>query len=372
VQSNAVDFLVIQELDLTNICTGIGTNPQPSSVAIADQLANGRFSPIAVVSLTGCNSIVVIDVSPTVPGTSPPQQNPNFGKLIGGTVGVGTNPQGVAIWQHRGLAVVANHGSNTASVIDLTKSPPASPLTADVATGTNPTGVAINEATGAAIVTNTGNNTVSSINLGLLFPPAGTTPPTTLTPSNIGGIQQPVAVAIDPDRGINNQGIAVVTSVALSNGSAPTGALDIVNIGVTPPALSTTISSGFVSATPTGVVFDPAVATTTTNPGVFFSNSSGTNTINEFNPDNGLQNSVNVGINPTSLAINPQTGAILTSNSASNTISIVDTLSSPFKTHQTLGIPGSPTFGVAIDQFTNLAVIVDQANNRVLFFPMPN
>jgi DNA-binding beta-propeller fold protein YncE len=79
-----------------------------------------------------------------------------------------------------------------------------------------------------------------------------------------------------------------------------------------------------------------------------------------------------VGINPTSLAINPQTGAILTSNFGSNTVSIVDTISSPFKTHQTLGIPGSPTFGVAIDQFTNLAVIVDQANMRVLLFPMPN
>src|SRR5947199_103262 len=72
------------------------------------------------------------------------------------------------------------------------------------------------------------------------------------------------------------------------------------------------------------------------------------------------------------LAINPQTGAILTSNFGSNTVSIVDTISSPFKTHQTLGIPGSPTFGLAIDQFTNLAVIVDQANMRVLLFPMPN
>jgi hypothetical protein len=37
-----------------------------------------------------------------------------------------------------------------------------------------------------------------------------------------------------------------------------------------------------------------------------------------------------------------------------------------------LGIPGSPTFGVAVDQFTNLAVIVDQANNRVFLFPLPN
>jgi DNA-binding beta-propeller fold protein YncE len=242
-----------------------------------------------------------------------------------------------------------------------------------ISTGTNPTGVAINEATGAAIVTNTGSNTISMINLGLLFPPQTTpptTPPTTLTATSIGGIQEPTAVAIDPDRGTNKQGIAVVTAVQLSNGSAPTGALAVVEIGLATPALSTTISSGFVSSTPTGIVFDPAVATGG-NPGVFFANSSGTNAIFEFNPDGG-ESSVSVGINPTSLAINPQTGAMLTSNSASNTVSVVDTISSPFKTRQTLGFPGSPTFGVAIDQFTNLAVIVDQANNRVLLFPMPN
>jgi len=138
------------------------------------------------------------------------------------------------------------------------------------------------------------------------------------------------------------------------------------------PALSTTIASGSVTATPTGIVFDPIVGTGTANNGLFYANSSGANVITSFNPDTGGGTSVNVGINPTSLAMNPQTGAILTSNSASNTISIVDTLSNPFKTRQTFGIPGSGTFGVAIDQFTNLAVVVDQANNRVLLFPMPN
>jgi hypothetical protein len=49
----------------------------------------------------------------------------------------------------------------------------------------------------------------------------------------------------------------------------------------------------------------------------------------------------------------------------------VDTVSA-IKTVQTLGLPGSAQFGVAIDQFTNLAVLVDQAHNRVLLFPMPN
>jgi DNA-binding beta-propeller fold protein YncE len=364
-QSNATDFYVVQAVNMSKICTdanGNPTNTQPASVAIADQLANGPFSPIAVVSSSGCNTISVIDLNPS---------SATFGQLIGNPISVGTTPQGVAISQRYGLAVVANNGSSNASVIDLTANPPAQKVPA-VSTGTNPAGVAINEATGAAIVANTGSNTITMINLGLLFPSSGTTPPTTLTPTSIGGIQEPIAVAIDPDRGTNNQGIAVVTALQLVSGSSPFGALAVVEIGLETPILSTTSASGSVTATPTGIVFDPSVVTGTANKGLFYANSSGSNVITAFNPDSGGGSSVNVGINPTSLALNPQTGAILTSNSASNTISIVDTLSNPFKTRQTFGIPGSATFGVAIDQFTNLAVIVDQANNRVLLFPMPN
>lgn len=358
--SNSSEFIVIQAVDMSKICAG--TNSQPSSVAIADQIANGPFSPIAVVSNSGCNSISIVDINPS---------NATFGTLIGNPITVGTTPQGIAISQRYGLAIVANNGSGTASIVDLTKNPPA-PKVPDVSTGTNPTGVAINDATGAAVIANTGSNTVSMLNFGSLFPPAGTAPPTTLTPVSIRGIQQPISVAVDPDRGTNNQGIAVVTAVQLNNGAAPNGVLAVVEIGLAIPSLSTTISSGIVTATPTGIVFDPVAFTNTANQGLFYANSSGSNVITAFNPDSGGGNSVNVGINPTSLALNPQTGAILTANSASNTISIVDTLSNPFKTRQTLGIPGSPTFGVAIDQFTNLAVIVDQAHQRVLLFPMPN
>jgi DNA-binding beta-propeller fold protein YncE len=367
VPSNATEFIVIQAVDMSKLCFDSSTPPQPlntmpSSVVIADQLANGPFSPIAVVSNSGCNSISMIDINPA---------SATFGHLIGSPITVGTTPKGVAISQRYGLAVVANNGSNTASVIDLTANPPAQKVP-DVSTGTNPTGVAINDATGAAITANTGSNTITMLNLGSLFPAAGTTPPTTLTPTSIGGIQEPIAVAIDPDRGTNNQGIAVVTSLQLQSGSAPFGALAVVEIGLATPSLSTVIPSGSVTATPTGIVFDPTVVTTTGNNGVFYANSSGSNVITEFNPDTGGGSSVSVGINPTSLALNPQTGAILTSNSASNTISIVDTLSNPFRTIKSLGLPGSGTFGVAIDQFTNLAVIVDQANNRILLFPMPN
>lgn len=368
VQSNATDFFVIQAVDMSKICTGAGgtaTNTMPSSLAIADQLANGPFSPIAVVTNSGCNNISVIDINPTVTANGSTTQNPNFGKILN-TIAVGATPQGIAVSQPFGLAVVANNTDGTASIVNLLTNALAVP---SVATGKNPAGVAINDATGAAVVANTGSNTISEINLGLLF---GATPATTLTPISIGGFQQPTAVAIDPDRGTNNQGIAVVSSLELINGQAPQGALQVVDIGLATPILSTTSATGSVTAPTTGIVFDPTVSTGTANIGVFYASSSGGNVISSFNPDNGQISSVNVGINPTALALNPETGAILTTNFAGKTTSLVDTTSIPLKTVKTIGLPGSGQFGVAIDQFTNLAVIVDQANNRLLIFPMPN
>ena len=364
VQSNASDFLVIKSVDLTGVCAG--GKPQPSSVAIADQITTGPFSPIAVVTNSGCNNISIIDINPA---------NATFGTIIN-TAAVGTSPQGVAVSQRFGIALVANNGDGTASVIDLTKNPPVQAVPA-VQTGSNaqPTGVAINEATGAALVANFNANTVSEIDLALLKPPVTTpptAPPTTLTAIPIGGIQQPIAIAIDPDRGTNNQGLAVVTALQIVNGAVPNGELASVDIGLASPALSTTAVIGSVSATPTGVVFDPTAISGSANGGLFYATSSGGNEISAFNPDTGSSIPVSVGINPTSIAYNPQTGALLTTNLGSKTSSIVDMLSNPFKTRQTLGLPGSLQFGVAIDQFTNLAVIVDQGNGRVLLFPMPN
>ncbi len=363
VQSNAVDFFVLQAVDLSKVCTSAG-GTLPSSVAIADQLANGPFSPVAVVTNSGCNNISVVDINPTATVNGKTVQNPNFGAILH-TIAVGTTPQGIAVSQPFGLAVVANNGAGTASIVDLINNKLAVP---DVSTGTNPAGVAINDATGAAIVANTGSNTITEINLGLL---SANPPPATLTPISIGGLQQATAVAIDPDRGTNNQGIAVVTTLALQNGAAPLGQLQVVDIGVASPTLSTTAQTGSVTAPATGIVFDPVVATGG-NPGVFYASSSGGNIISSFNPDSGTAITVNVGINPTALAINPETGAILTTNLAGKTTSLVDTTSSPLKTVKTIGLPGSGQFGVAIDQFTNLAVIVDQANNRLLIFAMPN
>src|SRR5579859_194801 len=63
VQSNATDFLVVQAVDLSQACPNIldaNGNPvatMPSSVAIADQLVNGPFSPNTAVTNFNCNNV---------------------------------------------------------------------------------------------------------------------------------------------------------------------------------------------------------------------------------------------------------------------------------------------------------------------------
>jgi len=354
-QSNATDFLVLQAIDVSANCSATST-PKPAGVAL------DTTRDLAIITNSGCNTVSVIDVNPSV-NNAP---NPNFGKVLS-TVGVGSSPTGVAVSARLGIAVVSNNGAGTASILDVRNPAAAKEIVPDVTVGSSPSGVGIDQDNGAAVVANTGSNSVSVINLNPLF---ASTPATSLTPISVAVGQQPIAVAVDPDRGTNENGIAVVTTSSIGNTSSGTvisASVDVIDLGTATPTRSTTLSGlAFLTASPTGIVFDSAVS-----PGLFYITSSLGNSILSYNPDTASAFPTPVGINPTSLAYNFETGAILTVNSLSNTMSIVDTLTSPFKTTETLGIGGSPQFAAAIHPRTNLAVITDQANNRVLLFPMP-
>lgn len=329
--SNATDFTVVQAIDVSGGCSGTST-PQPGAVAIDEQ------RNIAVVANSGCNDVSIIDLTP---GAATPVIN---------SVAVGKSPAGIAVIPRLGFAVVTNNGDGTASIVNLDTKTALAPVTV----GTQPLGVAINQDTGAAVIANTGSNTVSLIDLTASTPKA----------VNAAVDQQPIAVAIDPNRGTNGHGLAVVTALQQSGISIPTGVLDAVDIGTGSPVKSANAAFSFLTATPTGIVFDPAVA-----PGLFYVTSSDGNVIGAFNPDNGQLQQIHVGVNPTSIAYNLQTGTILTVNTLSNTISVID--SQTFKTRGTFGISGSPQFAAAIHPRTNMAVIADQANNRVILYPLP-
>jgi DNA-binding beta-propeller fold protein YncE len=358
VGSNPTDFSVVQAVSLQPSCTGT-TAPSPASVAI-DSTRN-----IAIVSNSGCGSISVVDLTP---GASAPLKK---------TIAVGTTPAGIDVIPRLGYAVVANNGDGTASIVNLNTDT----VIASPSTGTNPTGVAINQFSGVAIVANTGSNSISAIDLTSI---TGST--TTPTVNTLGIDQQPIAVAIDPNRaacGTASQtggiGVAVVTALQLgTSSSAAVGVLDTVDVSSNVAAQCTTITVPTVSATPTGVVFDPSGGAITTNsngstsqpPGLFYATGSQGNAIFAFNPTTGAAIPAAVGINPTSLAVNPNTGTLLTVNTLSNTISVLDTQT--LKTRATLGVTGSTQFAAAIHPLTNMAVIADATNSRLLILPLPN
>jgi hypothetical protein len=168
-----------------------------------------------------------------------------------------------------------------------------------------------------------------------------------------------------------NISAAAVTTLQNSGTTSVTGGIDVVTLNTTPPIKNTTASVPGLSASLTGIVYDPGDPNGTggTTTGVFYAASTQANAIYSFKAVTGGTQAISVGINPFSLGFNYQTGTLLTINSTSNTASVVDTQN--FKTRQTLGITSFSQFAIDVDKVTNTSVIVDQNNNRVVFLAMP-
>jgi len=115
------------------------------------------------------------------------------------------------------------------------------------------------------------------------------------------------------------------------------------------------------------------------------------NDVNIVNPVTSQQtSSISTGINPTSVDYNFNTSTLVTSNAASSTLSILAYVCPPNpngitscpapRVYEVLD-PGSVTpltsiipgpNSIAIDPRLNLAVQIDQANNRILLVPLPH
>jgi DNA-binding beta-propeller fold protein YncE len=371
--SNSIDLHVVGILDLSTTCAPTASLPQgPEGVAIDES------RQIALVTNFSCNTVSVIAINPSGYVRNDSSVAP-FGTILG-SVTVGKNPIGVAVIPRMALAVVANNGdtpSGTASIIDISN-PEAPALvswqvtsgttttTANTVTvGSSPLGVAIDQDRALALIANGGSNTLSSIDLTVLLP---SDPTTSTTKGHVQGTPgattvalsgPPSAIAVDP-----NLAIAVVTSLQNSGTTRVSGGLDVVNLATSPPIKSSTASVSSLTASVTGIVYDPVPS-----PAVFYATSTQQNAIYSFNPSTGGVQTIRVGINPYSVGYNYQTGSLLTINSTSNTSSVVD--SQNLKTRQTLGISSLSQFAIAVDNFTNTAVIVDQNNNRVVFLGLP-
>jgi len=317
---------------------------------------------LAVVTNSGSGNISLVSLAAFAPEF--PESLGPVG-VVGLPVTVGTMPEGVAVSPRLGLAVVANNGSNNATVVDLTGVH--IPITgATCSTGcTNATGVAINQDTGIAAVTNTNSsqNGNPGINGEVSFFALTTVQS---APGSVIVDQDPIAAAVDP--GLNLAAIATASS---------SSAVDFAN---TTTGAFVGRAAGGTLQNPSGIVFDPVNQ-------IFLVANSLLNNIVFIDPNTFIQTSARVGINPTSLDYNFQASTLVTVNASSHILSVLDYVCPPNvilpacsgpRVRDVLGIGGvqSSTFvlgpnAIAIDPKLNLGALVDPDNNRVLLVPLP-
>jgi len=309
--SNAAPLQVIQAVSLvTSGCS----NPAPQGVAI-DFVRNA-----AVVTEPGCNEVSMVNLANgTGFGASP-------------ELAVGTNPQGLAVYPQAGLAVAANSGSNSVSIVDIANDGVPTTFTTDPV----PAGVAIDPGTGKAVVTASGASVVD------VFPVSTTAQ----TPSTIGVQQGPTGLAIDPKS----------HHAVVANSTSNTATLVDLSANA---ALHTTNPITF----PEGVAFDPIS-------GNFLITSGATNQVVILNPTTLSTASIRVGIDPSSIAYNFASGTLVTANSLSGTMTVVDFIDQTVR--GVFSLPSSSQFAVDIHPQTNLAVVADPVDNQLLLVPLPH
>jgi DNA-binding beta-propeller fold protein YncE len=324
-----IDLTVIQPVIVGNSPFGVSVDTD-RDLAIVTNSSDGTVS---LVDLVSGLSIVPVNADSVV---------------------TGSGPQGVATIPRLGLAVTANNGSNDFTVVDVTGTNNAK--TVALCPGcAGATGVAINQDDETAAVTSSITSQVSFINL--LDDTIGLSPIVDADPG---------ALAIDPNPTSTTTSplVAVATSSQASS-------VDLVaqNSG----GISARIN-GFQN--PSGVVFDPVNQ-------VFLVANSLQNTVVIIDPNTFIPSSVRVGINPTSIDYNFQASTLVTANHISDSMTVLEYVCPPPANggvspctvphaREILGLGSSPQFSVAIDPKMNLAVLVDQAGNRVLLVPLPH
>lgn len=303
------DLTVTNATDLT-VMASVTVGNSPGAVAIDPDLETAVVTNVADGTVSLVNLITDVASAP---------------------ITVGSQPAGVAILPRLGRAAVSNFGSDTVSIVDLVQGL----VAATVNVGTGPLGVSVNPNTAVAIVANSGSNSVSLVTMD-----------TGLATGSIPMDMYPDATAVDPS--LNYAAVAAATQ----------NTVVIVNL-----ATNTIVGRISNEQLPTAVEFDPIS-------GMFIVAASVANNLTLINPLTLQTTSVRTGINPVSFDYNFQTSTLVTANNTSNTLSVMDYLAQ--KVQAILPISNSATFSVAIDPLTNLAVVADQANNRVLILPLPH
>jgi DNA-binding beta-propeller fold protein YncE len=340
---------------------------QPVAVGISPVgVAVDPYLDQAVVTNSGSNSISVVNL---LDGSQITPQSPSF-------FSTGATPYGVAILARTGQAVVANNGSNDVTVLDEKGANLVfnSPVTVELGSATLPIGVGINQDTGLAGITDSvlvGPNFSGELSS---FIVAGVAPGASAGSISVDYLPQ--GVAFDPAP--NNDPTQDVAAVTVAAAQAS-------DVQLIPLGGGTALPRVFNVQLPAGVIFDALNQ-------VFVVVDSALNDVIFVDPLTSIvQFTVSTGINPSSVDYNFNTSTLVTSNATSNTLSILDYACLP-STNVASNCPvpqvreildigavqpqsSSVVLGVnslQIDPRLNLAVQVDQANNRILLVPLPN
>jgi YVTN family beta-propeller protein len=353
--SNVIALTVVQAITVGNAPVGVAVDTDRDLAVVT----NSGSGTVSLVALTASTPVGINQTPAGAVGT------------IGAPLSVGTSPLGVAVLPRLGLALVANNGSNNASLVDVTQTyvPQTESICAGGGSCTGPTAVAINPDTGGAIVTNAGilNDTAapSSISIGVISPATTSTAPSFVASSIASNVDQnPVAVAIDPRPYPTNPAV----SLAAVGTSSQTSSVEVIDLSTDIPQRISGLQN------PSGIIFDPLNQ-------VFVIANTLNNNLILLDPVALVQTSVRVGIDPTALDYDYQNSTLMTSNYTSHTLSVLDYVCPPSSSGTTclnpqvravLNLGGSQQFSVAMDPKLNLAVVADQTNNRVLLVPLPH
>jgi YVTN family beta-propeller protein len=213
------------------------------------------------------------------------------GYTVTATIGVGSDPDGVAVNSTAGTVYVANSGAGTVSVIDEKTNA----VTATIGVGSDPDGVAVNPAAGTVYVTNRQSDTVSVIDAA-----------TNAVTATIGVGSSPDGVAVDPAAG----------TVYVTNGQSDTVSV----IDAATNAVTATITIPATDGYPDAVAADPAAGTvyvldSSSNPGRVAVIDVATNAIAAF---------ITVAYDAEGVAVDPAAGTVYVPNADSGIVSVID------------------------------------------------
>src|SRR4051794_18944954 len=298
--------------------------------------------------------------------------------LLDPVVSVGTTPTGVAVSATR--AYVANQGSNTVSVIDLTQSPPV--VAATVAVGSAPDGAALSGDGARLYVPNFRGGTLSIVstatNSVTQTVPVGSRPDGVVEVGGVVYVANLLAGTIsvvDPAAGtvtgtIGLPGAGTATGVAPSgvaasaNGQrlyandARNGRTYVVDLTQSPPAVTGNVVVGSFPAYLSVAGSRAYVA----NPG---SNSVSVLDLSQSPPVSA--GTVGVGTAPYGVLALPALGEVLATNSGSNTVSVIDTSSAPATVVSTVPVGTTPD-AIAVSPDRGTVVVSNEASNNVSIF----